>query len=186
MKLNSNLKIRFDDFKAQNWPVKNDKKSVNIVSIHIRRLEGFGVEYSHSFAFLRCATQIAEDDNTKFFLATDHIPTRIKFSKLLGSRLIHLNSTFDRETVSGVQNALLEIYLLGEADAMIKSPYSSFSDISYSRTSLVPYKVGRDGQCLKTLSSQPCFYYYFGLFDLKCFNPSMIVSEMTNQEDCFI
>ena len=182
LKLNAELRARMDAFKHEaRWTPETE-----VISLQIRRLEGFGISEDIADAFLRCASAITKDsDKAKYFLATDHIPTREAFKAYLGDRLIHMDSIFDRESRRGIQDAVLEMYLLGEASNMIMSPYSTFGDISHARTGLVPYKVGRNGQCTKQLTSHPCFFYYFGMFDLSCFNNDMILAELTNQEECY-
>lgn len=181
LKLNPALSARKEQFKKEvGW-----HKDQEVVSLQIRRLEGFGISDEVANSFLRCGAAVGSGSETKYFLATDHIPTRELFKKQLADRLIHLNSVFDRNSKRGIQDALLEIWLLGEANNMIMSPYSTFGDIAHARTGLVPYKVNRNGVCTKQLTSHPCFFYYFGMFSLKCFNSDMVLAELTNQEDCY-
>jgi len=182
LKLNTELQNRMNSFKINHgWT-----KDAEVISLQIRRLEGFGISVNVADAFLRCASAITtHTDTAKYFIATDHIPTRERFKEIIGDRLIHIDSKFDRESKRGIQDAVLEMYLLGEATNMIMSPYSTFGDISHARTSLIPYKVSRNGQCTKQLTSHPCFFYYFGMFDLRCFNSDMVLAELTNQEDCY-
>jgi hypothetical protein len=183
LRLTPHMKQRVDDFKeSSGWTTAGQE----IIALQIRRLEGNGVDESTSDTFLRCAGAISQKENTKYFLATDHIPTRTRFKKLLGDRLIHVDSEFDRNSRQGIQDALLEMWLLGEANNMIMSPYSTYGDVAHARTSMIPHKVGRNGQCTKQITSQPCFFYYFGLFDLKCWKDDMVLAELTNQEDCYI
>lgn len=187
LKLNSQLQGRLDDFKkATQWRLPGGVAE-EVVSLQIRRLEGNGVSEDFTSIFLRCAAAIGEGGKTrKFFLATDHIPTRHKFKQLLGDRLLNVDSEFDRSSVMGIQDAVLEMYLLGEATEMVMSPYSTYGDVAHARTKLTPHKVSRTGQCMKSLNSHPCFFYYFGLFDLKCFRDDMAVAELTNHENCYL
>lgn len=182
LKLKPELEKRKNDWKA----AKGWHNSSEVVSIHIRRLEGFGVPDTTCDSYLRCANAVSKTDNVKYFVATDHIETRERFQSILGDKMLHWESVFDRSSTAGIQDAIIEMFLLGEANNMIMTPYSTFSDVAHARTGLVPYKVNRGGQCTRLLTAQPCFFYYFGLFDLKCWDDSMIVSELTNQENCFV
>lgn len=187
LRLNKHLQARMDNFKNhQQWRIPGGPAE-EVVSLQIRRLEGNGVDENFPDIFLRCASAIGEGGSTrKFFLATDHIPTRHKFKQLLGERLLNIDSDFDRSSVMGIQDAVLEMFLLGEANEMVMSPYSTYGDVGHARTKLVPHKVSRTGQCMKSLNSHPCFFYYFGLFDLKCFRDDMAIAELTNHENCYI
>lgn len=187
LRLNSDMQVRLDDFKKHTKWRESGGPAEEIVALQIRRLEGNGVAENFPDIFLRCGAAIGDGDKTrKYFLATDHIPTRHKFKELLGDRLLHVDSDFDRFTVQGIQDALLEMYLLGEANEMVMSPYSTYGDVAHARTKIIPYKVSRNGQCMRSLNSHPCFFYYFGLFDLTCFRDDMAVAELTNHENCYI
>jgi hypothetical protein len=181
LRLNKELSQRKEAFKTANGWTEDQE----VVSLQIRRLEGFGVSGGIADNFLKCGAAVSQTSNTKYFLATDHIPTRHQFKEALMDRLIHLDSTFDRASVRGIQDAVLEMWLLGEANNMVMSPYSTFGDIAHARTGLIPHKVARNGVCTRQLTSHPCFFYYFGMFDLKCFNKDMVLAELTNQEDCY-
>lgn len=187
LRLNNALQTRMDAFKkVHQWKVPNSPAE-EVVSIQLRQLEGNAVSGDFTDIFLRCATAIGDGNKQRsFFLATDHIPSRIKLKELLGDRLLHVDSAFDRSSVIGIQDAVLEMFLLGEANEMIMSPYSTFGDVAHARTKIIPYKVSRNGQCTRAINSHPCFFYYFGLFDLKCFRNDMVIADLTNQEDCYI
>ena len=62
----------------------------------------------------------------KWFLATDKPSIRDDYRRLLGDDLLVWEGTISKTSVEGMQDALAEMWMLGEADEVIISPYSTF------------------------------------------------------------
>jgi len=85
-----------------------------------------------------------------------------------------------------MQDALVEMWLLGQTNEIIISPYSTFGYVAHGRTGLVPHVVTSDLHCLKSDTDQPCFQYWFGMSQLSCWTDEMESTEMINQYNCFL
>jgi len=174
------LQQRIQEFK------KNHFEGSEVVGLQMRRLEILGVKGDREEVFWRCAAMLSKDSRTKWFLATDEESTRTKLKNLIGDRLLYVNESITRRDEEGVQNALVEMWLLGEVDHIITTPYSTFGYSAHARTSKIPYTVTHDKMCYKLLSNQPCFQYWFGILRASCFEDSMLTSDMLNQENCWL
>ena len=162
-------------------------KSDKVIGLQIRKIEGNSIDDSQFDVFLRCAKSLSIGaKNPKYFISTDNINTKVYASKLLGqSQVIMHNDSIDRGTTDGIKNALVDLWLLGETEDVIISPYSTFGYVAHARTSKIPYIVTRNNKCVKLISSQPCFQYWFGITLLPCFKREMLTIDMMNQEDCW-
>jgi hypothetical protein len=162
-------------------------KSDQVVGLQIRKIEGNSIDDDQLEVFLRCAKAISVNSkNPKFYISTDNIETKNYVVKLLGlNQVIINNSSLDRGSVDGMQNALIDLWLLGETNDVIISPYSTFGYVAHGRTSKIPYMITRNNKCVKMINSQPCFQYWFGVTLTPCFKKEMLTIDMINQEDCW-
>ena len=86
-----------------------------------------------------------------------------------------------------MRDAVVENWLLGEADEILISPYSTFGFVAHGRTGLKPYIVTSDTlHCFQMDTSQPCFQYWFGMTRLPCWKDEWASTEMINQHDCYL
>jgi len=160
----------------------------SVVSLQIRLMEGNGIMPFQEQVFFRCA-QMLSKPNTKWFLATDRIQTREFIIQQLGDRFIRIDQDptifFNKETTVGVQTALAEMWLLGEANEIIISPLSTFGDIAHARTGKVPYIVTKNGSCYKLLSTEPCFHAWKSVVSRSCWRDEWYTVDMLNNDNCF-
>jgi len=132
--------------------------------------------------------QASDTRGVRWFLATDDTALRNRLTKLndTASKLIFHATEISRASLHGVQDAVVDFWLLGMADEIIISPYSTFGYISHSRTDKIPHIVNRHLRCVKLLSNQPCTQYWFGMTLSPCFEKkAMLTTDMINQEECW-
>lgn len=172
-------------------------KNRYIIGMHLRLKEGSSIDQLTKQTILRCASQLESlyrgGKPVYWFIATDDLAAGKELAEQMRNQnfqplIIPLDETNGtRRAVAGIQAALMEMWLLGEADELIISPYSTFSYVAHGRTGLTPHIATRDGKCFKTLSSQPCTLYWFGMTLAPCFKAeTMFTSEMINNEDCWM
>ena len=181
------FKPKYDILNKIQLMKKQFLQSDRVIGLQIRKIEGNSIDDSQFDVFLRCAKSLSMGaKNPKYFLSADNIETKDHATRLLGiNQIIAHNNTLDRSSIDGMKNALIDLWLLGESDEIIISPYSTFGYVAHGRTSKVPYLVTRNNKCVKLLSSQPCFQYWFGITLLPCFKKEHLTVDMLNQEDCW-
>ena len=163
------------------------QRSDRVIGLQIRKMEGNSIDDNQLDVFLRCAKTLSNGaKDPKYFISTDNIQTKSHAMNLLGQNqvIIH-DDEVNRDTVNGMRNALIDLWLLGEVNEVIISPYSTFGYVAHGRTSKVPYLITRNNKCVKLTSSQPCFQYWFGVTLTPCFKKEMLTLDMLNQEDCW-
>jgi len=180
--LNPQVQKMVDDIKLK------FKAVPSVVSLQIRRYEGAGVTNAQEEVFFRCA-ELLSNQHTKWFLATDRPRTREFLEEQLGDKLIVTQSNdsstfFNKVTVSGVQTAVAEIWLLGEANEIIYSAHSTFGDVAHARTGLVPHIVTKDKECVKLLTSEPCFHEWKSVVSIPCWKDEWYSVDMLNNDNC--
>ena len=102
------------------------------VGVHIRRTDNAeSIRYSpliHFKSFMK--QEIESFKDTQFFLATDSMETELELKELFPGRIITQQKTLDRNTVSGIQGALVDLYCLSKTKKIIGSHFSSFSEVA--------------------------------------------------------
>jgi hypothetical protein len=103
--------------------------SHNIVGVHIRRTDHHGaISMSPIDEFeRRLAKEIEADRSVMFFLATDCPDTETKIKNRFGERVIIRERCRRRDTVPGMQDALVDLYLLSRTKKILGSCGSTFS-----------------------------------------------------------
>lgn len=129
------------------------------IGLQIRRYEAYQISSLQEELFWRCANSLSISNKTKWFLATDDVNSRERLKNLLGNRLLYIDSPISKSK-EGIINAIAELWLLGEADDIIISPYSTFGSSAHARTKLIPYVVTKNLHCMKLLSAEPCFHFW--------------------------
>jgi len=134
--------------------------------------------------FIDCANAILKNEHARsvaVFVATDSLQAQTKVEKALnegfGANIIYTFKDFDTDgklvstnasktiqegqyTKKAFESALVDYWLLGEADKIIVSTMSSVASFAPGRRSLVPVVATGDGQCISLPShrTQPCFH----------------------------
>jgi hypothetical protein len=156
-----------------------------VISLHLRRKEATPIRASHIQLFGKCASTLSDGNNTIWFLATDSQEVKDQYKQELGDKVITMDSVPTRLSRNGILNALAEMWLLGEANEIIISRYSTYSFVAHARTSLVPHIITESSLCVKLLSSQPCFQYWFGMFSSRCWTDEHMDADIINMETCW-
>ena len=107
----------------------------NTIGIHIRRGDNTeSVEKSPLGLFEeKIKNEIEQNSSVKFYLATDDLKVEQElFERFGASRFIVIEKTLDRNTISGIQDALVEMFCLSRTARIYGSYWSSFSAVSAS------------------------------------------------------
>lgn len=105
----------------------------NTVGIHIRRTDHvWAIRHSPTEKFIELMYgELDGDPATRFFLATDSPEEEMALSAVFGDKIItYGKSSLDRESVAGIQDALVDMYLLAGTNKIIGSFTSSFSEVA--------------------------------------------------------
>ncbi|MDO5340866.1 MAG: hypothetical protein Q4F69_00200 [Bacteroidia bacterium] len=100
--------------------------------IHIRRTDNtWAIENSPLELFVKKIDEIISDDSaSKFYLATDDAETINVLKGRFGDRILVREKDFSRATESGIQDAVVDIWLLSKTRKIYGSFYSSFSEMA--------------------------------------------------------
>lgn len=73
---------------------------------------------------------LAADDTTRFFLATDDINVELELKLLFGDRIISPPKDLSRQTIAGIQAAVVDLFVLAGTARILGSYWSSFSEVA--------------------------------------------------------
>lgn len=103
------------------------------VGVHIRRTDNavsMGKSTTEQFVALM-KRELDTHPETSFFLATDDMAEERNLREIFPGKIIsNPNRTLDRNSVSGMHDALLDLYGLAATKKLIGSYWSSFTDIA--------------------------------------------------------
>lgn len=103
------------------------------VGVHIRRTDNaISMGKSSTEAFIEeMNKELSTHPETVFYLATDDRQEEARLRSLFPGRIIsNQNRSLSRDSVEGIQDALLDLYCLANTDKLIGSYWSSFTDIA--------------------------------------------------------
>lgn len=110
------------------------------IGIHIRRTDNdASIKNSPLELFIeKMRRELSQESKTSFFLSTDDPELEITFFNLFGDKIITYKKELSRQTVRGIQDAVVDLYCLSRTKKIIGSYWSSFSEIAsrISQTSL--------------------------------------------------
>jgi len=106
--------------------------STNTVGLHIRRSDHKDArKYSpDSLFFSAIEKELIAHPESKFYLATDDKPTIDLLKNMFGDRILSFTKDFSRDSLQGIQNALIDMYCLANTVKIYGSFNSSFSDVA--------------------------------------------------------
>lgn len=104
----------------------------NTVGVHIRRTDhAIAIKHSPLQKFTRAMDYDIAEKNANFFLATDCKATEKELLHRYPDRItIFPKSKYSRNSVQGIQEALIDLYCLSRTDKLLGSYYSSFSQVA--------------------------------------------------------
>ncbi|TSD65871.1 hypothetical protein FFF34_000280 [Inquilinus sp. KBS0705] len=103
------------------------------IGVHIRRTDNKqAIQNSPISLFIAQMHKELEQQNaTKFFLCTDDIAVQDTMKAEFGDKvLIHHKEVIDRNSVKGIQDALIDMYCLAKTSKILGSYWSSFSEVA--------------------------------------------------------
>ncbi|MCD8295942.1 MAG: hypothetical protein LUC88_00040 [Prevotella sp.] len=103
-----------------------------IVGIHIRGTDHINSRTNSPFnAFInRINDEMKKNKNTTFYVATDEIEYKKKLIELYGDKIIVSPEILNRNSLVGMEGALVDLYCLSSTNYIIGSYKSSFSKIA--------------------------------------------------------
>jgi len=103
-----------------------------VVGLHIRRTDNSQSKLnSPTELFIqKIDKQLKEEPNTSFYLATDDEQEEKYLKDSYGARIITHQKILDRNSLQGVQDAIVDMYCLAATDTIWGSYWSSFSEMA--------------------------------------------------------
>lgn len=114
--------------------IKNITKSFHkhTIGVHIRRTDNsVSVQYSPLNLFIVAMKKAQEaHQDTNFYLSSDDAEVKQTLTGIFDKSIITNYKTTDRQSIAGVQHAVIDMYCLAATTKIIGSYYSSFSEIA--------------------------------------------------------
>ena len=103
-----------------------------VYGIHIRRTDNsWAIEHSPLELFENKIVEILKkDSDSLFYLASDDADTIARFQKRFGDCILTRPKTFGRTSVQGIQDAIIEMWILSKTKKIFGSFYSSYSGMA--------------------------------------------------------
>ena len=100
--------------------------------MHIRRTDNVeSIKFSPLELFLeKINFEVSENENVNFFLSTDDLNVEERIISEFGNKIITHKKEFSRQTVAGMQDAVVDMFCLSKTAVIYGSYWSSFSEIS--------------------------------------------------------
>lgn len=73
---------------------------------------------------------LAANDTTRFFLATDDVNVELELKLIFGDRIISPPKDLSRQTIAGIQAAVVDLFVLAGTGRILGSYWSSFSEVA--------------------------------------------------------
>lgn len=103
------------------------------IGVHIRRTDNKpAIGKSSTDAFVKSMTDaLSENPETMFYVATDDMNEEENLRKTFPEKIIsNENRDLSRDSIAGIQDAMLDLYCLSKTNKIIGSFFSSFTDIA--------------------------------------------------------
>lgn len=139
-------------------------------------------DYPH--AYWKCGLLAAAELNArnstqpaKYFLATDNERIRkLALQQLPPNSVLMFERPVTRKVMSGHATAIIDMMLLSLTEDVVVTSMSTFGYVAAGITSHTPLLVTFQAQCIRELSSQPCFHKWSYVFDAKCYDRHQMLS----------
>lgn len=102
----------------------------NVIGIHIRRTDNSqSISNSPIELFInKIEEEIKKDKSVQFFVCSDNIDIKKLLKYIFKDRILTYNSTLERDSKKGIQDALIEMYCLSKTKKIYGSFYSSYTE----------------------------------------------------------
>jgi hypothetical protein len=122
-------------------PVAEIERTVNEISagfnaytigVHVRQTDNLqSVQNSPLNLFIdEMKRAVLLETETKFFLATDDLSIEQKLINIFGNRIITYKKDFSRQTMKGIQDAMIDLFSLSKTQKILGSYWSSYSEMA--------------------------------------------------------
>lgn len=100
------------------------------IGVHIRRADNVNaIRYSPTSAFVAAMSDaIRSDPDTRFFLTTDSTETADEIVSVFGDRLVTRERNVRRDSLAGMKDAVIDLFILSRTARILGSYYSTFSE----------------------------------------------------------
>ena len=100
------------------------------IGLHVRRTDNKNAILGSPLSlFVACAErEVDNDSSVKMFLATDDAGTKMAMKQRFGARVITRDHTLARYSLRGVQDGVVDLFLLAKTNKIYGSLWSSFSE----------------------------------------------------------
>ena len=107
-----------------------DSFSRPTMGIHIRRTDNIAsISQSPTELFIeKMREEISKDEDCQFYVATDSEEEKKRLKDIFGERILTLPRAADRNSIAGMQDALVELYVLSHTRKIMGSMQSSYSE----------------------------------------------------------
>lgn len=104
----------------------------NVIGVHIRKPDHDTVIWQNSLEEFeaRMSREAESDGSATFFLATDGADSEARIKAIFGHRVLVRKKNRSRETVDGMRDAVIDLYLLSRTRKVLGSSGSTFSTTS--------------------------------------------------------
>lgn len=112
---------------------KQAELGTHAIGVHIRRTDNKpAIGKSSTDAFCKSMKEaLANDSETMFYLATDDLSEEEFLRNQFPGKIIsNQNRNLSRDSIAGIQDAMLDLYCLAATNQIIGSFFSSFTDIA--------------------------------------------------------
>lgn len=110
-----------------------EKLGEHAVGVHIRRTDNKpAMAKSSTNAFIKAMEkEVTVNPDTRFYLATDDLSEEEALRKHFGDKILsNENRDLSRDSISGIKDAMLDLFSLANTNKIIGSYFSSFTDIA--------------------------------------------------------
>ncbi len=121
-------------------PIDNISKQINnivnafnkyTIGVHIRRTDHYhAIKYSTTEGFIKAMENKVENFNASFFLSSDSDKIIKTIQKRFGNRIITQDRISDRNSSSGIKDAVIDLFCLSKTKEIIGSYKSTFSQVA--------------------------------------------------------
>lgn len=112
------------------------------IGVHIRRTDNKAA-ISNSpieWFYTKMDEEIQKHPDVSFFLATDDISLKKEITERYGNRIIIANSTLNRKSLAGMEDAVVELWCLASCKKILGSSHSTYSSFA-SKIYSVPLEI---------------------------------------------
>lgn len=119
-----------------------EKFSDKMLGVHVRRADNkMSIRYSPLASFRKRIDELLEKGETdRIFLCTDDECVRDYFRKTYGDKVLTRRISLNRNSLQGIQDAVVDLWSLSRTSHILGSYYSSFSDTA-AELSGAPFEV---------------------------------------------